>query len=293
MVDTAGALEFIHANARLVEQRTSDVIFKGADPSSVVWALQGYRNSDGGFGHGLEPDKKAPGSQPLDVEIAFERLVWAGAAADDVVGAACDWLMTVASPDGAVSALLPTIAGYPRAAHWARTVDYPPGVNPTAAIAAHVHALEVVHVFVDRASDYCFRQVESGRVPDEAHELLALSKLVEHAPDRVRAGRVGERVGEAIPRSQFIQMDPAGTSYGVTPLEFASSPGLIARSWFADDVIERHLVALAEAQQSDGGWPISWEPPSEVAGWEWRGIRTLAALRTLSAYGWISEELEA
>ena len=41
----------------------------------MVDAVAAYRNDDGGFGHGLEPDKLAPASQPLDVEVALERLV--------------------------------------------------------------------------------------------------------------------------------------------------------------------------------------------------------------------------
>ena len=33
------------------------------------------------------------------------------------------------------------------------------------------------------------------------------------------------------------------------------------------------------------GWPITWEPPSQVAVFEWRGVVTLEALRTLTSYG--------
>ena len=91
----------------------------------------------------------------------------------------------------------------------------------------------------------------------------------------------------AVPTSRFMQMEPGPSSYGVTPLDFAPDPGRIARAWFSSDLIDRNLEALASGQQRDGGWPLTWDPPSEAARWEWRGIRTLSALRILAAYGHI------
>lgn len=54
---------------------------------------------------------------------------------------------------------------------------------------------------------------------------------------------------------------------------------------FTDAQIKGHLDQLERDQESDGGWPISWDPPSEASALEWRGIITLEALRTLSSYG--------
>jgi hypothetical protein len=42
---------------------------------------------------------------------------------------------------------------------------------------------------------------------------------------------------------------------------------------------------MQQSQVAGGGWPITWEPPSEAAACEWRGIVTLGALRTLTSYG--------
>jgi len=46
------AREFVHTHGRVLERRLLD----GAPPADVVDALLPYRNPDGGFGHGLEPD---------------------------------------------------------------------------------------------------------------------------------------------------------------------------------------------------------------------------------------------
>lgn len=45
-----------------------------------------------------------------------------------------------------------------------------------------------------------------------------------------------------------------------------------------------HLTEFASAQQQDGGWPITWQPPGVVAELTWRGVTTVAAVRTLTAY---------
>ena len=52
-----------------------------------------------------------------------------------------------------------------------------------------------------------------------------------------------------------------------------------------DAIIEAFLDRLIAAQQEDGGWPIDWPAPGTTAIHEWRAIRTLEALGTLSAYG--------
>ena len=284
MASYEAAREFIYANARLLEQRVFAAVFEHRDPEPVVAALIAYQNEDGGFGHGLEPDKRAPESQPLDVEIAFEYLATVEAKATPLVNSACDWLMSIAEPTGAVPIVLPSIAGYPRAAHWERT-EYPPGVNPTAAIAAHGHELGVSHPWIDRATEYCFAELEAGRIPSEAHRLLTMTKLVEAAPERSRAEAAAGSIAAALPEASYMKLDPESRDYGVTPLQFAPSPTALARAWFVDEMIESHLVHLDQAQEPDGGWPISWQPPSEASRWEWRGIRTLSAVRTLTAHG--------
>lgn len=282
--DLAAATTFIHANARVLEQRVHAAMTGDGDPDGVVSALAAYRNPDGGFGHGLEPDKRVPASQPLDVEIAFERLVMARVHAPTLVRAACDWLATVAAPSGAVPILLPSVAGYPRAEHFTAT-EYSPSLNPTAAIAAHVQTLGIEHHWAERATEHCLVEVEDGRLPGEAHVLLGLTKLAEAVPDRHRAERAAELIRAALPGADFMKLDPVADTYGVTPLDFAPTPASLARSWFDDAVITAHLDVLVREQQEDGGWPITWRPPSDASRWEWRAIRTLWALGVLSAYG--------
>ena len=71
----------------------------------------------------------------------------------------------------------------------------------------------------------------------------------------------------------------------MTPLHIVPTPSSRWRSLFADDLIEGHLDRLERDQQADGGWAITWEPPSAASTLEYRGMMTLWALRVLAAYG--------
>jgi hypothetical protein len=122
----------------MLEQRLFATLFEGASAMGVVDALRAYRNDDGGFGHGLEPDARAPASQPVDVWFAFDTLAAAGARADDLVLPACDWLATLGVP---VPIMLPSIRGYPQAKHWRETAEFPPGLFGTIATKSSQPAL--------------------------------------------------------------------------------------------------------------------------------------------------------
>ncbi len=82
----AAGRDFILREGRLLERRLFATCFEGAPATGVVDAVSAFRNDDGGFGHGLEPDVRCPASLPVDVEVAFQALATARAA-DRGVGA--------------------------------------------------------------------------------------------------------------------------------------------------------------------------------------------------------------
>jgi hypothetical protein len=283
----AAAYRFLLGQARLLERRLFATCFLGQPGSAVVDALRGYQNSDGGFGHGLEPDKRCPDSLPIDVEVALQTMAAAGATDAGVIGRACDFLGRVAATaeaGGAVPLAHPVIESFPRASHWSDWT-YRPGLNPTAGLAGLLYQLAVDHPWLAEATDYCWRQLESGARIADAHELSEVFVFLEHVPDRERADKQRAALAGTLAEAEMFHLDPAADGYGLTPLSLAPEPGARARALFDDALIEAHLDKLAASQQPDGGWPISWEPPSEASVLEWRGIVTVQALRTLTAYG--------
>jgi hypothetical protein len=281
--DLAAARDFIYREARPLEQRLFATLFEGATPHGVLEALRGYRNEDGGFAYGLEPDKRCPDSQPLDVEVALQTMDAAGQIDREMVRGTCDFLESVSDEAGGVPVVLPSIAGYPRAEHWGDG-QFPPGLNPTAGIVGLLYKLGVDHPWRERATAFCWSALDA-ELPTDAHTMLEALTFLEHVPERDRAERLIPRVTDCLPEAAMFNADPNAEGYGLTPLHFAPSPASRWRALFDDSTISGHLDRLEAGQAPDGGWTVVWQPPSEASTLEWRGRVTLDALRVLSAYG--------
>jgi hypothetical protein len=283
----AAGRDFILRQGRLVERRLFATCFEGAPAAGVIDALRGYRNDDGGFGHGLEPDKRCPASLPIDVETALQALAAAGAADQPLVLGACDYLAGVAAGvkrNGAVPLAFPVIEAYPRAAHWTDWT-YEPGLNPTAGLAGLLYRLRADHPWVAEAAGYCWEQLSAPELPTDAHALSEVFVFLDHTPERDRADAAVARVREQLAQASLFRADPDDPGYGLSPLAIAPRADSRWRSLFAGDVLDAHLDRLQRDQQPDGGWPLTWEPPGDAARLEWRGIVTLDALRTLVSFG--------
>jgi len=269
---------FIRREGRVLEQRLAATIFDGAPAAGVIDVLRGYQNPDGGFGHGLEPDKRCPVSLAIDVETALLNMTAAGTHDDDMVRRACDFLATIATPDGAVALSSPAIEDYPRAGHWGEWT-YVPGLNPTAGLAGLLHGMGVEHPWVSQATEWCWSTLADG-LPDDAHGLGEVFVFLAHVPDRERAEGLAPTVAAHLPKADHYRADPFDPAYGVTPLHIAPAPSSRWRSLFADDLVEGHLDRLERDQQPDGGWTITWEPPSVASTLEWRGVPLRASRST-------------
>ena len=66
--------DFIWNNARSLERAIFARRFCAGSGKRILEILRNDQNPDGGFGHALEPDLRAPDSQPLFVEFALRTL---------------------------------------------------------------------------------------------------------------------------------------------------------------------------------------------------------------------------
>jgi hypothetical protein len=280
----AEARDFILRNARLLERRHFAADYDGGPGAAVVAALAAYRNEDGGFGSGLEPDKRDPASQPVDVQFALETMDAIGVFDRPMALRACDWLLTVSTPDGGVPFALPSVNDYPHAPRWETEANPAANLNPTAAILGVLLKHRIEHAWIGPASAFCW-----GAIPKihrtEFHELMPVLAFLEHVPDRARADKVIGEVLERIAVPGAVEHDPDAAGYVHMLLEWAPTPDSLCRKLFPAAIVDNHLKALAAKQRSDGGWPISWDPISPAVELEWRGIVTMRALQTLKAYG--------
>lgn len=285
------ARTFLHTHARLLERRLAALWLDEPDAdtaSAVVDALAGYRNADGGLGHALEPDVRAPDSQPLAVDFALDVLDQVldspvgrePAVRRKVAGFAeglVPYLESTAAPNGGLPVVTPAAAAHPRAAHWG-DCRFPPALNPTAGIVARLRKAGVTAAWLDTADAFCRREIESLTGEVDAHTALNVLHFLEHTPDREWAGRHGVTAD----RLSLFHLYP-GEGYGLTPLDFAPLPTDPLRRLFPADAIEAHVDHLVAAQDDDGGWPMTWQPPGPAAELEWRGVITVRAVRVIAA----------
>jgi hypothetical protein len=275
-VDRAAAENFIWTAARLVDRHRYAMLFAGGTAEPVLEALRGYRNPDGGFGHGLEPDLRGPSSQPAPTLYALEILNEAGASDGELARDARGWIAQVAEADGGIPSVLPGYEDYPHAP-WFQPG---PGSVLTFGLAAAVHAGGVTgDPWLERASDWCWRAIETAEQPG-AYWLKYACAFLDEVPDGERAGAA---VASLAARVDVSAVTPVAGAEGeaLRPLDLSPRPGSRSRSLFREEEIKAHLDAVESAQQQDGGWVFDWLAWSPAQGTEWRGNVTLRALTWL------------
>lgn len=282
------AENFIWANARLLERRIFEALFLSGPREMVFTALKAYQNLDGGFGNALEPDKRDPHSQPVDFERALQMLDLVDGLTDpavhrDLLLPACDWLVTVTTPEGGVPFAMPSTRQYPHAPWWGVDDNPPASLNPTADLVGLLLKAGVRHPWIDRASAFCWKAIEATET-EQYHDLMPIISFLENAPDRARAEQALARVVERIRKPGVVAYDVDAQGYVKKPLDWAPTSTSYLRRLFDDATVSTHLDALAARQSEDGSWPITWDPISPAVGLEWRGWTTIDALHTLRSY---------
>ncbi|MFF8862862.1 hypothetical protein ACF08B_12550 [Streptomyces sp. NPDC015139] len=289
------AEQFVWLTARVLEQRLFAYHFLHGAPDAVEAALDAYRDEDGGYGHALEPDLRGPVSQPLHTAHALRVLDAIGRCAGQRVERVCRYLTSVSTSDGALPAVRPGQRGYPTAP-FVPVVDDPPGeLLATGPVVGLLHRNEVWHAWLFRATDFCWRAVESLE-KSHPYEVEAAVAFLDSAPDRPRAEAAADRLGRLVREQRLAALDPDDLgAYPVAPgyapgehhfpHDFAKSPASLARAWFTDGEMARSLDHLAAEQEEDGGWPVRWRQWAAAPTLEARPMVTIEALRTLRAYG--------
>ncbi|EFE66735.1 conserved hypothetical protein, partial [Streptomyces viridosporus ATCC 14672] len=103
----ARAERFVWLTARVLEQRLFAHQFRDGAADPVETALDAYRNEDGGYGHGLEPDLRGPVSRPLHTARALGVLDALGRCDGRRAERVCRYLTSVSTADGALPAVHP------------------------------------------------------------------------------------------------------------------------------------------------------------------------------------------
>ncbi len=275
---------FIWENARLLERAIFEYYFLNGSADRVRLILRSYQNEDGGFGNALEPDLRSPDSHPLFVEFALRTLYDCDIQAQDLADRACDFLERYSDLQHGIPMVFPSATLYPHADHMSHPGSQLPSMDRLVGLVGLVNWHGSQHPWLPAALEACLQNITTTHFED-AHTIRTSFCLVESVAKQKPVDLLFEKLSKELLQADFFCLEAPVTHYCLTPLSFAPSPGSYCRRIFTDAQVEAHLEDLISQQQPDGGWPIRWEPPGEMARREWRAYMTVQALTTLRAYG--------
>lgn len=292
-IDLLKARAFLATHARLIDRRRFELHLGRGRADDVLAALTAYRNADGGYGWGLEPDLRAPGSQPVGALHAFEVLEEAGPAGGAPAVGLCDWLASVTLPDGGLPFALPIAAADAAgsAPFWCQADPSQSSLHATAMVAALAHQVAGhvpdmrEHPWPARATEYCLRRIGELEVPRSAHEFCFALQFLDAACDMFPGAAAElQRLGAHLPATGTLAVQGGAEGEALRPLDISPRPGRPLRELFTADVIAADLDRLAAEQREDGGWNVDFVSHSPAGALEWRGYATVRAVTILRAH---------
>jgi hypothetical protein len=274
---------FIWRNARLLERAIFEYYFYEASPIRIIDILRAYQNEDGGFGHALEPDLRAPDSHPLFVEFALRTLYDCQLRDPTIAHRVCDFLAKHADLQHGIPPIFPSSQNYPRARHWTNR-NMEPSWDRLVGLVGLANWQGVHHIWLKNVVDVCLDHMASTTYTD-AHTIMNAFCLLESVAQERDVEQLFHKLAQDLVNANYFSIDVPVKTYALTPLTLAPTPDAYCRQIFSRVQIDAHLNELISLQMADGGWPIQWKPPGEAAQWEWRAQKTVNALVTLHAYG--------
>jgi hypothetical protein len=289
--------QFIETTARPLEIARFRHVFAGTPVEVIFDALRSYQNSDGGFGHALEPDLRAEESSALCTSIAFQVLRSTQTKpAPSLVTMGIQYLLdTLDRTEGHWRIIPPSAERSPHAPWWNQTSREEEfngfSLNPTAEILGYLYDYqtrvpgEVFALLSDRVLFHLSRLEEI-----KMHDLLCCLRLsqTETLPKAI-CEPLAQMLGRFIPAS--VACNPEDWSgYSLRPLQVVDNP----ESPFMPELREAVGVNLnyeISSQNQDGSWTPTWTwggaYPDDwlIAQREWSGIITLEKLLLLKKFG--------
>jgi hypothetical protein len=277
-MDLDAAVAFVATHGRVLEWRRLQ-----GPPEGLLAALEAFRNPDGGYGWGLEPDLRSATSQPVAAMHALEVFAEAGPGDPRAVRLA-DWLGAHALADGGMPMSLPFSDTAGSAAHWVGADPAVSSLQMTAQLAAQAHRAGLAgHPWLAGATDYCLAALEGMTAAPGAYDLLFGMRFLDAvAGESPRARGLLERFAGFVRTDGPTPVDGGVAGEVMHPLDFTPERESASRALFDPAAIEADLARLAGQQQADGGWTVSFPPTSPAALLEWRGYATVQAIRILT-----------
>lgn len=284
---------WVKRNARPLECSRWAYFFENGTVENVVQNLSAFQNSDGGFGHGLEPDSILPDSNAIDTWTACRILMEVEADSDEpMVHSLMDYLMQSYDQEkGLWKTVIPEHNNHPRAPWWSYTEDAQDNwmFNPSVELAAYLihwseedsEAYNLGLEVMERATIYLMNSAEMDF--HEVNNFQQAYEITVDAPEKVRI-----KLNELIEASIDTVPESWGNSYKALPLDMISSKDEELYEEY-EALIERNVQYLKEAVNSEGVWNITWEwgqyeEAYHIAKQQWKGILAVGNWKTLKEF---------
>jgi hypothetical protein len=290
-IDLSAASDFMATHARVLDRRRFELLTGvTTDPSGALAALDGYRNPDGGYGWGLEPDLRSPESQPGAAHHAFEVLEEVAPATAPQAAALCDWLDAITLPDGGLPMALPTGTAAGVAPWWQSAEPSESSLQITTVAAAHAHRVAVHdravadHPWLQRATDFCLGAIAAMEEAPFAYVLAFSVRFLDAVHDtRPEAAELLQRLVAWIPADGRVPVRGGTEDEALRPIDIAPYPDRPSRSLLDPEVIAADPERLAAEQRDDGGWTVDYLKISPAGALDHRGYATVRAVEILRA----------
>ena len=291
------ALAFVNRDACALDRAVARWLFRQGDVRDAVDELAAVQNSDGGFGHGLEPDFALRASSVLATTVGLQYADLLGlSTGHPIVAAAVGYLVDHYDPTRARWAAVPeAVNDVPHAPWWSvdRTTKLS-GVegswaNPNAEVVGWLwrHRRLVPAALLDRVMAAAREALVGAPSPMDMHDLLCWARWATALGDEAPRAATERLLTEA--RAVVAKDVRQWAAYGAKPLSLAPAPNSILFP-AVQSLTNTNLDWEIGQQQPDGSWRPTWSWGQYPEAWAraevaWAGRLTVDTLRTLGAYG--------
>ncbi len=283
------ARDFILTNARMIERRLFQFYFENDSPEGVFHAVYAYRNADGGFGHGMEPDTASPESQPLFGIMALETLNEVGYLNASLIQRDfIPYFESVTTEKGGIPWMLRPKSDYPCEEHF-KTVKEWAALSTTAPLLGILEKYQIDIPWMQKAEEFVWQEIERIKEKHVFCHLCVPRRLqfLQYTKNRDKAVKALGDLKEWILAEGVLCKDKSDEGWGLYgkphSLCYSPSPESILNQIFPKELITSDLDELINRQKDDGRWD-TWYGLSEGMKLEWAGIQTLWTLKTLKNY---------
>lgn len=296
------AVAFLKTSARSLERAQYCWHFEDGPEEVVVAELARFHNSDGGFGHALEPDVRTPTSSALATGNALRLLVELDCPeGEELILAAIDYLLETLDRTTLTWHVVPHDANdFPHAPWWHDEDGSLANTFHDFLIVPRVLILGSLHTYAALVSRKLLEQLTYSAIEEITERPvlgtgggsdLKYAAYLAAAPGLPQASRdlLTERVTSAVP--QVVVTDSSRWSdYCLTPLRAAPRATSLGAPAIRD-ALDAHLDWSIEHQSANGAWDPTWSWFGDYpemwpkAKQEWQGILTLNMLLSLRSFG--------